>query len=283
MQLARRRVMGASVSLLLSLPVVIVLASTIHIRAQSATCVIVGRAVNINRKVLAPVNGVHIAVECPGFTLHTAPWGNWGASSNVGTKQDGDQFQGWKCGDKCQWNSCTSSYPPPSCTYYNDVSCTKQKTTKGTNDHGGFAVRQYVVGCPRFYRDGTVIGGCQQVPAGTAATLSQNFMTLYELDWPDADDLVQSMYFPNLTAALGSCDPWSCTAGTSAWAAPTSYDTPTWPPLVDARMAISIRGVLMTTYPYGDCDKWICPECVPGQPCPPCKMAPPDGGGELPP
>ena len=26
---------------------------------------------------------------------HTVPFGNWGVSSNVGSKQDGEQFKGW--------------------------------------------------------------------------------------------------------------------------------------------------------------------------------------------
>src|SRR6266480_3187787 len=50
--------------------------------------------------------------ECGLF--HSQPWGNWGVSSNVGAKQDGDQFQGWFPQDgHLQWNSCSVDYVHP--------------------------------------------------------------------------------------------------------------------------------------------------------------------------
>lgn len=101
-----------------------------QIQQGTATCTVVIGMLNHDRFVIAPNQGVHISAECP-EDIHSAPWGNWGVSSNAGTKEDGDQFQGWKCGDKCQWNSCTSVFPPPNCTYYNDASCTQQVSITG--------------------------------------------------------------------------------------------------------------------------------------------------------
>lgn len=42
--------------------------------------------------------------------------------------------------------------------------------------------------------------------------VQQNFMTLYELDWPPgptADDLIESLYFPDTWAPL-TCTPDAC-------------------------------------------------------------------------
>ena len=35
-----------------------------------------------------------IATECPA-PVHSAPFGNWGVTSNYGQKRDSHQFQGW--------------------------------------------------------------------------------------------------------------------------------------------------------------------------------------------
>ncbi len=65
-------------------------------------------------------------------------------------------------------------------------------------------------------------------------------MTLYELDGCDEDELVQSLYFPPVNVYL-SCSPGWCNAAGSSWVAPMYYDTPSWPPLVDARMAMLVN------------------------------------------
>ena len=69
---------------------------------------------------------------------------------------------------------------------------------------------------------------------------SNSWMMLYELDPWDEDELVQSLYFPTTGVGL-SCNAWSCGSATTPWVSPNSYDTPTWPPLVDTQMAIKVN------------------------------------------
>src|SRR3989442_9297609 len=66
-------------------------------------CVIDVSLVNHNRY------AYQTAEECARF-FHSTPWGNWGVSSNVGSKRDADQFKGWRqaCSQlKVEWNSCS--------------------------------------------------------------------------------------------------------------------------------------------------------------------------------
>lgn len=242
-----------------------------------ATCFVSGTPNNQNRIVLAPNQGVDITVECQAWP-HSVPFGKWGISANVG----GGVFEGWHNGKSfcsgvgdpgpgTQWNSCTSKVPPPNCECYNHANCTQQITISGVNSHGSFS-GAFPVSCPREYTDGTVHGGCEDV-VGVTATLSQNFMTLYELDWPDPDAVVQSLYFPDRSATLTSCDAWSCALAASPWADPVAYDDPVWPPLVYAQMGISISAGLATNDPYGNCALFDCPLCDPVEGCPPCELA----------
>ena len=153
-----------------------------------ATCSVVVRMANKDRRVLAPNLGVNIMAECPG-SIHSAPFGNWGVSSNVGTKKDGNQFQGWKLLDgKMQWNSCTSAFPPVNCSYYNYEGCTKQKTSTGIRSHGTVTY-DYQLGCPSLdpFQQGP--RGCEAIDGQTVG-FGNNFMTLYELDPWDDDELV---------------------------------------------------------------------------------------------
>lgn len=253
-------VSGPSLLLLLSL------ASLGNAQEPYATCVVRTEAYNNYRKVLAPNYGVHITNECPG-SIHTAPWGNWGVSSNVGTKEDGDQFQGWNW--DLEWNSCTRDFPPPNCTYYNYMGCSQQSSATGNNFYG--AVSQYIpVSCSRFWIGSGWHGGCEEVN-GYVTTLNQNFMTLYELDPICCDSVVQSPYFPDITTTLTTCNAWGCTAVGSAWFGPTSYNTPVWPPLLDARIATVVSGSLVdNTPPYGNCNQYLCLPCDPVSGCPPC-------------
>lgn len=184
--------------------------------------------------------------ECPGG-VHSVPFGNWGVSSNVGSKVDGDQFQGWHpgCGSggNAEWNSCAVGYvrPDPDCRRlnfphptlsfpnppgypfsdvygHNDCAtgalpcrCVDQVSPCGPNDYGGRTIH-FVVGAP-FDEDcdgWPDSGGCSSLD-GRVVTIDQNFMTVYELDWPDADDVVQSLYYPNVSVTL-DCDLYQCWA-----------------------------------------------------------------------
>ncbi|MGH9631034.1 MAG: hypothetical protein ACRD7E_22220 [Bryobacteraceae bacterium] len=62
-------------------------AAAIPALAQMCSFSIAG--LNRSRVVMGPVH-----VECPG-NIHTAPFGNWGASSSFGSKRNGNQFDGW--------------------------------------------------------------------------------------------------------------------------------------------------------------------------------------------
>src|ERR1700709_21443 len=109
--------------------------------------------------------GVAVRAECPEHPLRSAPFGNWGVTSNFGQKGDSHQFDGWchnvrvcdnngACSNVCQdgwyeWNSCTDHprFTAPNCSLYNAAGCTEQTTTTGTNVHG----TKYVdmpVSCP---------------------------------------------------------------------------------------------------------------------------------------
>lgn len=57
--------------------------------------------------------------NCP-VVCHSVPFGNWGVSSNIGSKQNGNQFEGWNPGcsyttprAQVQWNSCSVDYVKP--------------------------------------------------------------------------------------------------------------------------------------------------------------------------
>jgi len=85
-----------------------------------------------------------------------APYGNWGVDSNVGSRYDDDQFQGWYPDDGWrQWNSCTDyewAPPDPSCvSLYNDAyvpleGCYEQHSPSwlGENGYGG-GYRRYEI------------------------------------------------------------------------------------------------------------------------------------------
>ncbi|MDE2758380.1 MAG: hypothetical protein OXU26_12710 [Acidobacteriota bacterium] len=211
---------------------------------------------NQNRKIIGAVS-----TECddgegwwPGG--HSLPFGNWGVTSNVGHKIDGHQFNGWcrnrylcdsngDCAWHCQdswyeWNSCTtgSAWLSGNCDFYNYNHCTQQITTRGVNTHGSTATYVYV-SCPYDSNDDGICdsGGCASVSSFYSGS---NWMTLYELDEWDDDEVVQSLYFPSVTMSL-NCDAMSCNSVTSSWLWPTSYDTPISPALVDARLAVRVN------------------------------------------
>jgi hypothetical protein len=215
--------------------------------AQVCTLSVTG--VNRYRYVMGPV-----AVEC-GNDIHSAPFGNWGVTSTVGKKQDGHQFDGWchdswvcdnygNCKTKCrdgwyEWNSCTDhpQFAAPNCTLYNAASCTAQYTTQDIDVHGT-SYLNLATTCP-FDSDGDRIcdtGGCSALSAYTQAS---HFMSLYELDTWATDDLVQTLYFPEMTVPL-TCNAWGCGIAGSQWVSPAYYQNPSWPPKAYNEAAIVV-------------------------------------------
>ncbi len=205
---------------------------------------------NRDRRVLGPVN-----VECPS-PVHSAPFGNWGVTSNFGQKRDAHQFDGW-CHDSqvtfnngqsrlaCrsewyQWNSCTDhpDFRAPNCSIYNAEDCTQQATATGVNVVGTIDV-DIPVGCPV---DGDADGIADQGGCADVRTYSNgtNFMTLYELDPLTGDNLVQSLFYPSIALPL-DCAPASCPQTGSQWMSPVGYDDPPAPPLVFAEFALTVN------------------------------------------
>ena len=205
--------------------------------ASAQVCTINGYMVNHNRF------AYDTAEECLncGPLCHSVPFGNWGVSSNVGSKQDADQFQGWYpgCnpgpGTLVEWNSCSRDYvrPDPDCQRLNfpdyaglfpypangypftdsyvhnnyvpvaggSDRCVDQTSPCGPNAYGSWGV---TISVPEIYDgdgDGYAeSGGCQALD-GATVTVTQNFMTVYELDEGN-DDLIDSLYFPNVSVTL---------------------------------------------------------------------------------
>ncbi len=116
---------------------------------------------------------------------------------------------------------------------------TQQVTTQGENNHGTTDSDIWVT-CPYDNNgDGYCdTGGCSRISNFNVT----NWMTLYELDPVSRDDLVQSMYFPNVTV-MPTCTIMSCNPITSSWVWPDRYDTPTSPALVKAQAAIKVNRV----------------------------------------
>jgi hypothetical protein len=86
--------------------------------SHAQVCRLSVAGLNRARKVTGPIHA-----ECTREVVHSAPFGNWGVSSNFGSKHDGHQFDGW-CHDQLscdkdgvcrldcldgwyEWNSCT--------------------------------------------------------------------------------------------------------------------------------------------------------------------------------
>jgi uncharacterized protein (TIGR03437 family) len=224
-------------------------------------CRISVSGLNRNRRVIGPVNA-----ECPA-PLHTAPFGNWGVSSNFGPQRDGHQFDGWchdtpvtynngetknPCrSDWYQWNSCTShpDFSAPNCSLYNAAGCTAQASTTGVNVLAAQAV-ELPVGCP-MDTDGdglSDIGGCSDLKSYAHGT---NFMTIYELDPVTGNELVQTLFFPETPVTL-QCTPQACPPTGSQWVRPVAYDDPKDHAIVDAEFAMAMNGGEFVDR-FGDC------------------------------
>lgn len=186
-------------------------------------CVIEYSGDNRNRTVAG-----RIRAECPGqgrvWPLHSAPFGNWGVTSNYGRSSDGQQFPGWHkeriSGTRrwsWQWNSCTThpNYAPPNSRYYNANGSTTQRTTRGTSRHGTRLYRVQVP-CRGNHVFPLPSNGCSNSNVPSSFGFTENFMSLYELDW-DGATLIETLYFPRTQVSITNCNQYGCTGGTSAW------------------------------------------------------------------
>jgi hypothetical protein len=246
-------------------------------------CVIKVELVNHNRY------AYRTAEECGRF-FHSAPWGNWGVNSNLGTRLDTNQFQGWRqpcTNTKVEWNSCSErsryrsasylnfpslqfAYPYPANGYpfadplgwndwvppYGAARNVDQYSPCGPNVYGGVELSVSVSQQQDLNGDGIAdAGGCGDLH-GQPLKIEQNFMTLYELDAPDPDDLIQSLYFPDLEIIL-NCTPGRCLPAGDADedGKPDDLNDPASPPYQWPVLYQDQRGVV----------------CRPGDPGVPCK------------
>ena len=218
--------------------------------SQAQVCRLSVAGLNQSRRVTGPIHA-----ECPD-AIHSAPFGNWGVTSNYGQKHDSHQFDGWchdmrvcdnsgACRMACadgwyEWNSCTdnSLFTAPNCSLYNSASCTAQETTTGVNVHGTITV-DIPVRCPVDTNGDRVPdqGGCKDVQQYSSGT---NFLSLYELDPVCCDELVQTVYYPQTVAPL-TCDIFGCAANSSPWVDPVFWDSPAFPAKVHAQMATLVN------------------------------------------
>ena len=121
----------------------------------------------------------------------------------------------------------------------------QQVTTTGTNIHGTRSV-DVRVGCPVDANNDGVAegGGCRDLRTHSSGV---NFMSLYELDPGSTDDLVQTLYFPEIVVSP-VCGTWGCGSLTSNWFPPNAYDSPTAPARAYAEVAMMINsGVFVDT------------------------------------
>lgn len=218
--------------------------------AQSETCIVVIEGQNRNRTVDGTITAECAPVRYP-VQWHDPPWGNWGVSSNYGRKSDTDQFKGWELKDgKDQWNSCTvGRFAPPHEEFYRAPDHRSQ-WSESIVTHGRKGVRNDIL-CPDpDDRYATPPAGCTTVRR-KRVTESTNYMTIYELDFPDRDDLIETLYFPETSATLRSCTYTGCTEVTSDWVDMESSTSRTV--IVEADLRMKVKAELLN-----DCD-WVWP------------------------
>lgn len=211
-------------------------------------CVVTIKGENRNRTVAGTIDQ-----ECGnggsgllGRLGHSAPWGNWGVSSNYSTDvKDEDQFRGWKWLDgprtKKQWNSCTSGFPPPDRRYYN-ASNFRTQSSSAPVTHGERSYRTNVVSCQQAYTEGEPLSGCSGL-TGNRVIKPENHITIYELDKPDGDDLVETLYFPGTSITFRNCTRHDCPEQVTSWVGVTR-DTST-AAQVDAQLSMKASATLI--------------------------------------
>lgn len=170
-------------------------------------CIVTYTGQNQNRTIAADSE---IAAECGGG-WHTAPYGNWGVTSNYGHVQDSVQFPGHHPGRATatqrriwEWNSCPVLYPEPN----------GQRSTRGVATHGA-RIHRIALGCggDSIFFPIPSSQGCNAAPR--TWNMNNNFMSLYELDW-DGNDFITTLYFPTTRISM-NCNYYGCADGTSEW------------------------------------------------------------------
>ena len=181
---------------------------------SSDQCLITYGGENQKRSVTGNVN-----TECGGG-WHSAPWGNWGVTSNYGHVQDGNQFPGYHLGTPTgtnrriwQWNSCTAFHPTPN----------GQRSTRGVATHGS-RIHRIPLSCfsSNIFLPAPSTLGCTVAPR--TWTMGNNFMSLYELDW-DGNDFITTLYFPATSISM-SCNYYGCSSKKSDWVSPSRSTKP---------------------------------------------------------
>ncbi len=192
-------------------------------------------------------NNSTIRVECDG-DIHSAPFGNWGVTSNFGKVADSNQFPGWKRGrawrtreEIWQWNSCTGSsgikYGRGSARYYNGDSDSPkdyQYSTRGIASPGNRVYRKPIPCEGSSAEPLPSSNGCKF--AFRSWTQPTNFMSLYELDW-NGNSLVTTLYYPSITVSL-NCDYYGCSEGVSDWQDVSSTTNPVSDVYAQLRMKV---------------------------------------------
>lgn len=175
--------------------------------AMSDKCIATYTGQNRNRTISA--SGV-IRAECGGDG-HSAPYGNWGVTSNYGHVRDSNQFPGHRRGTATrsretiwQWNSCTTRYPERQ----------GQRSVKGIATHGA-RVHRISLPCSgaSIFIPAPSVKGCTAMHS--TWTMGNNFMSLYELDW-NGNDFITTLYFPSTSVPM-NCNYYGCSGGNSGW------------------------------------------------------------------
>ena len=143
-----------------------------------------------------------INVECPG--IHSYPFGNWGVDSAHGTREDGNQFSGWKPQNDGthEWNSCT------------------RVANSSDFQPGAVIPAQWAdPDIPFVYATARYKGPrgrtCESWLPGRVFTIAGEYMKVYELDplslFFGSDDWVATLLYGTINIPLTCTGPWYCT------------------------------------------------------------------------
>ena len=118
-----------------------------------------------------------------------------------------------------------------------------QRSPGGIVTHGTMVYRTSLETCDPTDVPGatpTTYEGCQN--QGGTVSQDSNYMTLYELDTPDSDDLVEKLYFPGISVTLTGCNYYGCPEQTTDWV-DLKYSSRSWV-IIDADLRMTARAYL---------------------------------------